>query len=196
MRFTCALLCALATLPAFAQTFPSQLIYKTVADDAGVISSDDAGEIESTANRLMTETGFPMEVVTISSLHAQHSDDLQSYAEALFAFWASDSARRHRGIVLLVSPGDRKVWIELGNYWGPYEDEAVQRIEQDVFIPAMKTYGYSFAIRHTVTSLATMARRDRGNDVRYLWLQWGFWCVLTGITIAGAILGWRPWRNA
>jgi uncharacterized membrane protein YgcG len=158
-----------------------------IVDEAHVISASDADSIRSTANSLFVETGFPLVVVTIQSLDAHGGADMQSYAESLFKEWSTDSSKKNRGILLLVSTADRKVWVEPGRLWGNYEDDAIYTIVHETFIPSVREGGYSSATRRTVISLAAMARRDRGADVRFFWAKVALRLVVLGLALSWPI---------
>ena len=190
-RLKVAVVVLITALPLIGQTYPLSLSYnRAVVDEANLISPSDAAAIASEAAALESETGFPLLVVTISSLNDHGATDMQSYSESLFGAWAAlDSRRRDRGIVLIDSASDRKVWVELGRSWGMFEDDSVHAIEQQTFIPVVRRDGHSTAIRRTVTALAAMARRDKGNDVRW------FWGLVMLALVVVAVRIWVPIRR-
>ena len=129
-------------------------------DLAGLLSPEDAADIDKIAASLLSEEGIPILVVTIPSLISFQATDytVDSYAAALFDEWGIGSQKRNYGILLLVSPGDRRARIELGKAWGGKHDADAQYVMDSLIIPAFKLEKFSAGILQGVNALDKMAR--------------------------------------
>ena len=103
---------------AAAQTFPERPDgeRRFYADEAGLIDPATGAEIDRIAAALLADEGFPIIVVTMSSLasHGAAFLTIEEYARRLFDEWGIGSEQRNYGMLLLVSQGDRQARIELG----------------------------------------------------------------------------------
>jgi len=137
-----------------------------IADRAGLIHPADADAIRTTCDQLLSDTATPIVVVTVESM-ADHtggaSMPIEAFAARLFNQWGVghaeiDGVMHNRGILFVVSRGDRKARIELGAGWGTAWDGAARRILRGAVIPHFRDDEYSTGIRTGVEALAEMAR--------------------------------------
>ena len=145
-------------------TFPSRPAGDTaIVDEANLIQPADALAIDVLANDLRRDKGFPILVVTIRSLSSRGADGipLESYARGLFDTWGIGRPDHNYGILLLVSPGDRKARIELGAAWSRSHDAVCQELMDGTIIPEFRAGRYSAGIRAGVEGLDKMARGER-----------------------------------
>ena len=89
--------------------FPNPKGY--VNDYAGIISSQTRDTIRSLAYELQQKSGAQLAVVIVKTLDGL---DIESYAWQLFEKWGIGEKGKDAGVLLLVSPRDRKVRIEVG----------------------------------------------------------------------------------
>ena len=160
-HLTVFLLSLLALGHAGAVTFPEKPPNEHFyVDQAGLLSPADAATIDKIAASLLAEEDIPILVVTISSLISFRATDytVDSYAAALFDEWGIGSQERNYGILLLVSPGDRKARIELGKAWGGKHDADAKHVMDSLIIPAFKRGDFSAGISEGVNALDKMAR--------------------------------------
>ncbi len=177
-------LAGLVAVTSFAERFPVRPgQHDFVADDAHVISAGDVAAIRATAEDLLSSKGIPIVVATIPSLQEYGGSDIRSYAESLFDTWGIGTQKNNRGILLVVSPGDRKARIELGADWGKSQNAECSRIMENVLVPAFRTGDYSSGIRSGVVELAGVARRGYRENLLYLWLE----IALVGLAVAVAV---------
>lgn len=157
------ILLALILLPvlAFAGPVPKPTS-DTVNDWAGVISADDEKALSANLAQARRETGVHVVVVTMND-HADQGgagESLESYATRLFNDWGVGDAKRHDGVMVLVTPGQRAMRIELGRGFGTEWDGTAKAIIDDTFLPAFKKGEIESGIlRGTDEVLERIARR-------------------------------------
>jgi uncharacterized membrane protein YgcG len=108
---------------------------------------------------------MPLVVVSIKSMVALgwYRGSIESFARALFEQWGRDpdfafAASWRRGILLVVSEGDRKARIELGADWAGQYDEQCQRVMDQLMVPAFVEGNYASGIHQGVSGLLAMSR--------------------------------------
>ena len=186
---------------------------KFVHDLAGVLYVQDVPQgphktIFDAQKTAFEEHDTPIIVVTIHRMMAYGyaGQEIQPFAEQWFNKWQigtlNNSAGGHdRGILLLVSVGDRKGRIELGADWGTRFDGTCQQIMDNVMIPHFKQGDYAAGIAAGVEALGKIAaagpqgtvasfdggsgnsgsplrRRRSGGIFSISWFPW--WGVLLG----------------
>lgn len=162
-----------------------------VLDKANLIAPGDEQTIRQLADKLLTDKGAPLVVVTIHSM-AEHGGGgmrIETFARLLFDQWQIGPARVHdqswnRGILLLVSKDDRRARIELGAGWGREQDALCQQIMDQQIIPRFKQGESSRGITAGAEALAQMAR---GMALPRPPTPWWYWPAILGVA-AMAIL--------
>ena len=135
-----------------------------VQDYAGIINDEDNKAIRGIQFETYEQFDTPIVVVTISSkaeFKAQ-GEGIERVAYELFNRWQigkriEDGKLINQGILLLVSVGDRKARIELGDDWGHRWDNRCDEIMQRSIVKRFKKGDYSGGILEGVKKLATMA---------------------------------------
>ena len=147
-----------------------------VHDLAGVLYVQDVPQgqhrtIFDTQKMAFEEHDTPIIVVTIRQMAAfgYSGEEIQPFAQQWFNKWQigtlNNSAGGHnRGILLLVSVGDRKGRIELGADWGTRFDGTCRQIMDNVMIPHFKRGNYASGIAAGVEALGKMATVGPGGD--------------------------------
>ena len=121
--------------PALAQNFPDHG-GKAVVDQAGLLSPQQAAELDAKANALLAQTGRPFVVATVTSLEGLTIED---YGYRLGRHWGLGGKEEDDGVILLVAPAERKVRIETGyGAEGILPDIMAGRIIRDTIIPRFK----------------------------------------------------------
>ena len=107
-----AFLCLVAMLasPAWAQTFPANN-GSPVVDQAGILRPEQVADLKSKAESLYTQTGRAFAIATVKSLEGYPIED---YSYRLGRAWGLGQKDSNEGVLLLVAPNDRKVWIATG----------------------------------------------------------------------------------
>ncbi len=168
-----------------AQSFPERPGQRDfIVDEANLIRPEDREKIKQICGTLLDERRIPIVVVTVPSLAKYGSVDIESYALALFDHWGIGSKVNSEGILLLVSVGNRKARIELGEGYVHTKDDTARMIMQEIIIPNFKSGDFSAGILQGVQALDTMAR---GLPVRPPVPMWKVWLVVGGMVAAGFI---------
>ena len=150
-----------------------------IADLADLISVEGKDHIRAKADQLLTDTATPISVVTIDRMsdHVNKSLRIETFAHFLFDQWeighvdldGLDPKDANKGVLLLVSKGDRKARIQLGAGWGREMDRHCQKIMDGVIIPAFKSGNFSDGIVQGFDSLEDMVRNEvRGFGIENL----------------------------
>lgn len=150
---------------------PSEHFY---VDNAGMLTTEDARQIDEIADSLLKQRGIPIFVVTIENLtlYEARSLGIEDYAQALFNHWGIGSQEHNYGVLLLISQGDRKARIQLGGGYGFEFDVAAQRIMDKLIIPNFKREAFSTGILDGVRGLDAMARGERIPARTQPWWVW------------------------
>jgi uncharacterized protein len=143
-----------------------------IADLADLISVEGKDHIRAKADQLLTDTATPISVVTIDRMsdHVNKSLRIETFAHFLFDQWEIGNVQIeganpedfNKGVLLLVSKGDRKARIQLGAGWGREMDRHCQKIMDGVIIPAFKSGNFSDGIVQGFDSLEDMVRNGIG----------------------------------
>lgn len=120
-----ALLLALFALvsPAAAQTFPP--LTGRVVDQAHLLSPAQMADLNSKLQALESQSGRQFVVATVNSLEGYPIED---YAYRLGRTWKIGSAKNNDGVILLVAPNERKVWIATGYGAGIFLTDALSGV--------------------------------------------------------------------
>jgi uncharacterized protein len=124
---------ALAT-PAVAQTFPK--LTGRVVDQAHLLTPEQVLDISSKSEALEAQSGRQFVVATVSSLEGYPIED---YAYRLGREWQIGSKKNNDGVLLLVAPNERKVWIATGYGAGGFMTDAMAGvITREAILPHFK----------------------------------------------------------
>jgi uncharacterized protein len=135
-RLFAVLLLALFALaaPAAAQTFPP--LTGRVVDQAGLLRPEQVLDIRTKSENLEAQTGRQFVVATVNSLEGREIED---YAYRLGRAWKIGDEKRDDGVILLVAPNERKVWITTGYGAGEFLTDAMSGIiVRDAILPRFK----------------------------------------------------------
>ena len=120
--------------PAAAQTFPP--LSGRVVDQAHLLTPAQTAELTNKSEALEKQTGRQFVVATVSSLQGFAIED---YAYRLGRYWKIGSAKANDGVLLVVAPSERKVWIATGYGAGGFLTDAVSGvIIREVILPRFK----------------------------------------------------------
>ena len=124
----------LVASPASAQTFPQ--LTGRVVDQADLLRPEQELDISSKSQALEAQTGRQFVVATVKSLEGYPIDD---YAYRLGRAWKIGDEKRDDGVVLLVAPNERKVWIATGYGSGAFLTDAMSGvITREAILPQFK----------------------------------------------------------
>lgn len=195
----CAPLCAQINLDPPAQR-------EFVRDLAGLLAEADKAEIRRHCERTLNEKAIPIVVVTIKSMadHYGAGMTIETFATTLYNQWGVGHTKLHgqpwnKGILLLVSTGDRKARIELGAGWAAGYDATCQSIVDNQIIPRFKQSDFAGGIKAGVQVLADVARGEELPKPPFPWqavvLIVGFFALMvwTGISLYRSGRGGWAW---
>jgi len=176
-----------------------------VNDMAGLIAPDALERIRSELEKLKSETGVEMTVLTINSRHDFNaSGSIESYATALFNTWGIGRSAYNDGILVLVARQDREMRIELGSGFNQGYDVIAQDVINRSFLPSFRADNYSVGIETGVKATIERIARPRAAGLpppeipvpKKNWFDqifpWLFGLVAAGIVtanVAGRALG-------
>jgi len=165
-----------------------------IVDEANLIDPADAEQIRASCDQLLTEKGIPIIVVTIKSMmmYGMGGQRIETFATLLFNQWGIGYEELggkswNRGILLLVSQGDRRARIELGADWAHDFDVTCQQIMDEQIIPNFKQQKYSAGILAGVQGLDKMARGLPLPKRVRPWWHFALVVGLTGLAIFTAV---------
>lgn len=129
-----------------------------VNDFANVIDDASQASMEQDLSAFASETSNEIVVATVNSLKG---DSIENYTNQLFREWGLGDKDRNNGVLLLVSPSDRKVRIEVGyGLEGAITDLETSRIIEAEALPSFRENDYAKGIIGSVQALKTAARGE------------------------------------
>jgi uncharacterized protein len=152
-----ALLAALLGVPAAAQNYPSRPA-GPVYDGANVISDGEEELLDRRLRDYNRTTGRAIIVATVPSLDGE---EVEIYARNLAERWDIGGAESENGLLLLVAPNDRQMWISTAR--GLQErmtDIMAGRIYRDVMVPRFKEGDMSGGIVAGVDAIIAQLNMD------------------------------------
>lgn len=112
-----------------------------VYDEAGIIDKDIENYIIDINKELYKKTGAQIVVATINSLEDM---DINYYATSLFEKWTIGSKEYDNGMLVLIVPNNRELWIEVGyGLEGQFPDSKTKRIIDNYILPYFAEDKYS-----------------------------------------------------
>jgi uncharacterized protein len=121
--------------PVSAQTFP-QNNGSPVVDQAGILTPEQLADLKSKSEALYAQSGRAFAIATVKSLEGYPIDD---YSYRLLRYWKLGSAKNNDGVLLVVAPNERKVWISTGYGAGVFMTDAMSGlIIREAILPHFK----------------------------------------------------------
>jgi len=121
-------------VPAAAQTFPP--LTGRVVDQAHLLTPAQVADISSKSEALEAQSGRQFVVATVNSLEGYPIED---YAYRLGRTWKIGSGKANDGVLLVVAPKERKVWIATGYGAGGFVTDAMAGvITRESILPRFK----------------------------------------------------------
>ena len=130
-----------------------------VTDLAGTIQPDTKARLEALCTELEQKTGAQMAIVTVHSLEGQ---SIENYAVDLYKQLGVGSKKDNRGVLLLVSPDERKYRIEVGYGLEPVINDARAGDAGRAMVPFLRRGDFGRAIETAAWQLAKYIADDRG----------------------------------
>ncbi|MEK7089269.1 MAG: TPM domain-containing protein, partial [Patescibacteria group bacterium] len=141
-----------ATMPFIARAYTSPGNPKGFVNDfAGVLQLQEKAQLEQKISAFVAGSTNEIAVVTIPSLEG---DTIENYAERLFEEWKIGNAKKDNGVLLLISPNDRQLRIEVGyGLEGALTDAQSYWIIQRQITPQFKAGNYYAGIDAGVSEI-------------------------------------------
>lgn len=121
--------------PAAAQTFPKNN-GSPIVDQADLLRPEQELDLKSKSEALYAQTGRAFVVATVKNLEGYPVDD---YSYRLLRTWGVGGKKENDGVLLLVAPNERKVWITTGYGAGAFLTDAMAGIiTREAILPHFK----------------------------------------------------------
>jgi uncharacterized protein len=130
-----------------------------VTDLAGAIQPETKARLEALCTELEQKTGAQLAIVTVHSLEGQ---SVENYAVDLYKHLGVGSKQDNHGVLLLVSPDERKYRIEVGYGLEPVINDARAGDSGRAMVPFLRTGDFSSAIETAAWQLAKYIADDKG----------------------------------
>ena len=115
-----------------------------VYDEANIVEDQVEEYIVDTNKALYKKTGAQIVVASVNSLEDM---DIREYASRLFEKWGIGSKEYDNGLLILIVPEEREIWIEVGyGLEGALPDSKVGNIIENSILPYFKEDNYSEGI--------------------------------------------------
>ncbi len=132
---TWLLLCLFFALPAFAQDYPPRPA-GPLLDQAGLLTPSQSIDVTSKLEAFHERTGRALVVATVKGLGGQ---EIEPYATELGRRWGIGGEKDDVGVLLLVAPAERQVWIATGYGADDYLTDAMSgTIIRQAIVPKFK----------------------------------------------------------
>jgi uncharacterized protein len=137
------------------KSIPKPVPARLVVDNANLLDSYDAQQLETKLEALDDSTSNQIAVVTIDSLNGE---DIEDVATATFRDWGIGNKKTNNGVLLLISVKDRKIRIEVGyGLEGAIPDIIASDIIANDLAPAFQQKNYYSGINKAVDDIAKAA---------------------------------------
>ena len=125
-----------------------------VHDFANLLSPDDRQALEKLSFDVDQKTTAEIVVVTVNSLDGL---PVESYAHELFEKWGIGKRKANNGVLLLVAPNERRMWISTGyGVEALLTDALAGEIRDKHVIPYFKRQDYAGGIKEGANAIATV----------------------------------------
>lgn len=162
-------------------------LVRFVNDYAQVISPSVEAQLESELNAYAVQTDHTIVVATTPSLDGKHE---QQFANELFAKWKIGRADIDNGLLILVAPVERTVWIEVGyGLEGVVTDLTASHIARTIMAPAFKAGDYDTGVTEGVAAIKKVAEGEVAPSEKIGFFYSDFFLILSLMTAVSLIVG-------
>ncbi len=130
-----------------------------VIDLAGILDPNAKSTLAALCTELQQKTGAQMAIVTVHSFEGRSVED---YAADLYKHLGVGPKKDDRGVLLLVSPDERKYRIEVGYGLEPVINDARVGDVGRAMVPFLRSNNYNGAIQTAAWQLAKYIADDSG----------------------------------
>lgn len=135
---------------------PSRYFY--VYDEANIIDEYLEAYIINTNEQLYSKTGAQIVVATLNSLDGRSEQEI---AVQLFREWGIGSQDKNNGILMLIAPNEKRLWIEVGyGLEGPLPDGRVGEIRDKQIFPYFKENDFNTGILKGFDTLLSVVAQE------------------------------------
>jgi uncharacterized protein len=133
-----------------------------VQDFANVLTEQEKTELRNMGRALESQTTAQVAILTINSIGDR---SIQEFANEAFRKYGIGSEAQDNGILLVISLGERQVWIEVGyGLEGRIPDGKAGRILDEVTVPLLQNQQPNKAIIETYKVLANEVLTEYGQE--------------------------------
>src|SRR6478672_3511451 len=129
-----------------------------VHDFASLLSPADRQALEKLSFDVDQKTTAEIVIVTVNSLDGQ---PVESYSHELFEKWGIGKRKTNNGVLLLVAPNERRMWISTG--WGVealLTDALAGEIRDKHIIPYFKRQDFAGGIKDGANAIGAVLLSD------------------------------------
>jgi len=149
---------ALGLLPLRAQALDIPQLTGRVNDNASLLSSAEARQLEARLEAFEAKTGHQYALLTVPSLDGA---PIEEYALKVAEAWRLGDKKRDDGLLLIIAQNDRKMRIEVGyGLEGEVPDAVASRVIREVLRPAFQRGQFSYGIQAAFDVLINAAGGD------------------------------------
>lgn len=139
---------------------PNKYFY--VYDEVGVIGKNTANYIIQVNEQLYDKTGSQIVVAVVNSLQNRTE---QEFAVALFREWGVGNKDKNNGVLILVAPNEKRLWIEVGyGLEGALPDGKVGEIRDKEIFPYFKDGDFENGILNGFNSILSVIANEYDID--------------------------------
>ncbi len=135
---------------------PSKYFY--VYDEANIVDNHLKDYIISINEQLYNKTGAQIVVATLNSLNGSSEQEI---AVQLFRKWGIGSKEKNNGVLMLIAPNEKRLWIEVGyGLEGALPDGKVGEIRDKYIFPYFKEGDYNTGILKGFDAILTVIAKE------------------------------------
>jgi len=129
-----------------------------IVDQAGILSGNSMAQINASLERLETETGAQVAVLTVASLQ---DEPIETYSLKVVEKWKLGKKGQDNGVLFLIAPKDRRMRIEVGyGLEGVIPDALSNRILDTIVAPQFKQGNFDGGVLLGVDALEKLVRKE------------------------------------
>lgn len=150
-----------------------------VVDNGNLLNPADLAEIRAELADLERTTGIEGAVLTVHSISDYKTGDatIEAFARTMFDKWGIGHKPENNGFLIVVSKDDRKARIELGAGYEHRLDGAMQKVMDEVMVPAFRANDHSRGIKEGTRAVIGKVTR------KVSWFEFHKWRLLAGLGV-------------
>lgn len=162
-------------------------LVRFVNDYAQVISPSVEAQLENELNAYALQTDHTIVIATTPSLDGKHG---QQFANELFSKWKIGRADIDNGLLVLIAPNERTVWIEVGyGLEGVVTDLTAASIARNIMAPSFKSGDYDTGVTEGFAAIKKAAEGEMAPPEKTGFFYSDFFLILSIMTAVSLIVG-------